>query len=852
MSRRIFFIIAFILGMMSTSAASLPEELSGNISDAETGEPISGVIVQASNSAGKAIAFASSNATGFFSIKVNPEIDSISFRRIGYEAIKLPVSYVFNNGVRMATKATQLNDVIVQAPDIYAKGDTLVFNVARYANAKDNAIIDVIKRLPGIKVEDDGTIKYQGKPINKFYIDGNDFIGGQYGLATENISHEDVKSVEVMENHQPVKALEGIEFPEEAGINLKLKDDARSRWVGVTNTAAGTEPFLYDASLYAMRIASKVQNIVTLRGGNTGWNPASQITEHDFNDMFSADYVENLFPEYISADIIASPLTEKRTRDNRSWIGNTISAWKRGDNSMRFKLNYSGDRLDYKSSLMTGYFNPEIPDFLQQNSLRTQRHDLSAQFNSEINRHGYFLKDKFTANAGWNNSNSVITGSMNLDQNVKRHRISLTNDLKLVKRNDKKLFELVSRNSFVHSPNRLSISGKDDVIQNLGTTDFRSTTESQYGKLTRFWKFYLNGGIDLNYHRMHTKLSGMGNYDNHGTDNAFLANIYAAPQVDYHRNNWHASIKSALRWIHQTIGSSRDYLNIMPRLSVRKKTSAKSEFSSTLAYSLNPPQAYLSVSTPVLADYRNLFIGKSNGKYSHDFSIGFSYNYRNPLTAVFLNASAAYNFRHSSLMSNQLFIDDIIISTFADRISDNDTWHFHGGVSKGLAHSKMVVGCDFNASISSAASMRDSALNRYEQFIADFKPYFRGSILRWLSLNYEANYRLSELKIAGICNVHHSFNQNLHATVIPDDNLQFTVGAEHLLTRFPEGNTDNIILVDASAVWKFNGKMRLSLSAQNLLDKRRYEYMTYGTLSYSEHKFRLHPRNILLALQIRF
>ncbi len=92
MSGRIFFMIAFILGMMSTSAASLPEELSGNISDAETGEPISGVIVQASNSAGKAIAFASSNATGFFSIKVNPEIDSISFRRIGYEAIKLPVS----------------------------------------------------------------------------------------------------------------------------------------------------------------------------------------------------------------------------------------------------------------------------------------------------------------------------------------------------------------------------------------------------------------------------------------------------------------------------------------------------------------------------------------------------------------------------------------------------------------------------------------------------------------------------------------------------------------------------------------------------------------------------------------
>lgn len=852
MSRRTFFMIAIILGMMSTSAASLPEELSGTISDAETGEPISGVVVQALNSEGRAIAFASSNATGIFSIKTNPGIDSISFRRIGYETIKLPVSYRFSDGVRMATKTTQLNDVIVQAPDIYAKGDTLVFNVARYADAKDNAIIDVIKRLPGIKVEEDGTIKYQGKPINKFYIDGNDFIGGQYGLATENISHEDVKSVEVMENHQPVKALEGIEFPEEAGINLKLKDDARSRWVGVANTAAGIEPLLYDASLYAMRIASKAQNIVTFRGGNTGWNPASQITEHDFNDMFSADYVENLFPEYISADIISFPLTEKRTRDNRSWIGNTISAWRRGDNSMRFKLNYAGERLDYKSSLKTGYFSHEIPDFLQRNSLHTQKHDLSAQFNSEINRHGYFLKDKFTASATWDNSNSVITGSMNLDQYVKRRSISIANDLKLVKRNDKKLFELVSRNSLVHSPNRLSIARGNDAIQNLGITDFRSTTESKYGKLTRFWKSYINGGIDFNYHRIHTKLSGMGDYDNHNTINAFISDAYATPQVDYNRNNWHVSIKSALRWRHQNIGSRHDYLNIVPRLSVRKKTSAKSEFSSTLTYSLNSPQVYLDVSAPILSDYRNLFIGKSNGKYSHNFSAGFSYSYRNPLNSIFFNASAAYNFRHSSLMSNQLFIDDMIISTFTDRGSDNGTWHFIGGVSKGLAHSKMVVGCNFNTSISSATSMRDNALNRYEQFTADFKPYFRGSILRWLSLNYEASYLLSKLKIAGIRNAHHSFNQNLHVTVMPDDKLQFTVGAEHLLTHFPEGDTENLILIDASAVWKLNSKMRLSLTAQNLLNSRHYEYMTYGTLSYSEHSFHLRPRNILLSLQFRF
>ena len=234
MIRYSFFILCVLLGLLSASAAD-QGELRGKVVDAGSGESIAGCIVKSKG------AFTSTGKDGRFAISPKEGADSISFRFMGYESRSLPVTADFSN-VTLRPKATQLRDVIVEAPDIYARGDTLVFNVAKYANAKDNAIIDVIKRLPGIKVKDDGTIEYQGKPINKFYIDGNDFVGGQYGLATDNISHKDVASVEVMENHQPVKALEGIEFPEEAGINLKLKEGARSRWVGVGQAAAGVLP----------------------------------------------------------------------------------------------------------------------------------------------------------------------------------------------------------------------------------------------------------------------------------------------------------------------------------------------------------------------------------------------------------------------------------------------------------------------------------------------------------------------------------------------------------------------------------------------------------------------------------
>lgn len=844
MKRYGFFILCFFLGLLSVSAAD-SGELRGRVIDADTDEPIVGCIVKSKGS------FASTDNEGRFIISPKAGADSISFRLMGYESLSLPVTADFSC-VRLVPKATQLNDVIVVAPDIYARGDTLVFNVAKYANVKDNAIIDVIRRLPGIKVEEDGTIKYQGKPINKFYLDGNDFIGGQYGLATNNISHKDVASVEVMENHQPVKALEGIEFPEEAGINLKLKEDARSRWVGVAQAAAGIQPFLYDGSLYTMRIAPKNQNIVTLKADNTGWNPTNEIREHDFDEMFSSDYISTLWHGYIFADIVNAPLTEKRSRDNQSWLANAITAWKSGDTSMRLKLNYLGDRLDYNSGMIIDYFSSQIPQFVQNNSQRIQTHDLSAQFFSQTNKRGYFLKDKFTLAGVWNNSNSEITGSFDLAQRVSRKSISANNDLKLVKRNEKKLFTLISRNIFDHHPDRLIVIGDENAEQSLGTTNIRSTTETKFGKMTRFWKYYISCGLDLDFHRMSGTLCGLGEFDNTGIHEAFLSNLYATPQVDYERGGWRGSLRLPLKWLHYSIEGQHDYINASPRLYIKRQLTAKSDISASAVYSLGSPQPYLNISVPVLSDYRNLFIAENPDKYSHNVATTLSYRYRNPLKSLFFNLSATYNHYRSSLMSNQLFIGDFIVSTYTDILNNSDYWYGKGGFSKGLSHSKMVVGYDIDASFAKATAMRDNEVIPYQQIAAGVKPYFKGSITRWLSANYEASYGFSKLRINNITNSSHNFRQNFFTTIIPNDYVQFTIGAEHYLTRFPEGNSANLVLLDASAVCRLNRKVRLSLTANNLLNCRSYRYINYGTLSRSEHYFRIRQRSILATLQYRF
>ncbi|MDE6268775.1 MAG: carboxypeptidase-like regulatory domain-containing protein [Muribaculaceae bacterium] len=872
---RIFLIILCILLSRLSLSAVEAGEVRGRVIDAETEEPVIGAVVRTKG------AFTSTDADGRFVIAPKAGADSISFRCLGYRTLSLPLSADLS-AVRLSRKETRLRDVIVEAPDIYARGDTLVFNVERYATATDNAIIDIIKRLPGIKVEEDGTIKYQGKPISKFYLDGNDFLGGQYGLATNNISHKDVKSVEVLENHQPVKALEGIEFPEEAGINLTLKDGAKGRWMGVANASAGIPPALLSGSIYTIRMAPKVQNVFTLKADNTGWNPANEIREHEFGDVFSSGYSQSFYwQDYISADRVVSPLAEKRTRDNLSWLGSSITGWKKGDTSMRLKLNYMADRLDYTSEVRTDYLSAEIPDFVQHNALRTQQHDLSAQFNAEVNRRDLYLKDKLTVAGVWEDSRSLITGSFDLTQRVARRTFSAVNDLKLVRRNDKRLFSISSRNAFSHCPDRLAVAAEADALQTVSTTDFRSTTETQFGRFSRFWKYYLTAGLDFDAHRMASSLSGVQPFDDSATFHAIVSDLCAIPQVDYDRNGWRASLRMQMRWIHQSVRTSRDYLNLIPRVSLTRQLTAKSELSASLDFRLSSPQPSLELDVPILSDYRNLYLAVATDRYSQATSSSIAWRYRNPLRALFLNASASFNYRRDALMSSQQFVGDFIITTFARRLSSARTWTLNAGVSKGLGHSRMVVGCDFSSSLSRASSMRDGSVIPFRQLSVGVKPYFKGSLRRWLSIHYEASYDYSRLSLdspvddspngsgerAGILRSgnksdnpgtgdrssgYSSLRQNFYATLIPSDPISFTFGIEHYFTRFPEGNSTNLILADFATAWRISNKVRLTLTLNNLFDQRNYQYISYGTLSRSEFSFRILPSRLLLSAQVRF
>ena len=214
--------ITYLLCLFVTAIAVAQVNVSGTVVDKDSNEPLTGASVIVKGADGKIKKYATSKGDGGFAMSLPSvagcrlEVSMMSFAKqsIPLDSVSFPIT------VQLEPGTTLLKEVTVKADRIHEQGDTITYNVGSFAQQQDRSIGDVLKRMPGINVEQSGKIQYQGEDINKFYIEGSDLLGGKYGIATNGISHEDVGAVEVMENHQPMQVLSGISFSDKAAINL--------------------------------------------------------------------------------------------------------------------------------------------------------------------------------------------------------------------------------------------------------------------------------------------------------------------------------------------------------------------------------------------------------------------------------------------------------------------------------------------------------------------------------------------------------------------------------------------------------------------------------------------------------
>ena len=146
--------------------------------------------------------------------------------------------------VEVSDKNKVLEEVVVmaEAPPITLIGDTVQYNAGSFKTKPNSVVEDLLKKMPGIQVEKDGTVKAQGQTVNKILVDGKEFFGNDPKIATKNLPADAVDKVQVYDKQSDMAQLTGFDDGNsEKTINLKLKKDKKKGVFGKINAGGGTE-----------------------------------------------------------------------------------------------------------------------------------------------------------------------------------------------------------------------------------------------------------------------------------------------------------------------------------------------------------------------------------------------------------------------------------------------------------------------------------------------------------------------------------------------------------------------------------------------------------------------------------
>ena len=859
---RTVFLILSILCLSFCVFATKQNIVSGLVVDKETNELLVGASVIVKDADGKIKKFASSKADGGFSITVPSvngcrlEVTMMSFAKqsIPLDSVSFPLT------VYMEPGTTLLKEVTVKADRIREQGDTITYNVGSFTQQQDRSIGDVLKRMPGIDVANNGKIQYQGEDINKFYIEGSDLLGGKYGIATNGISHEDVGAVEVMENHQPMQVLSGISFSDKAAINLKLKNKAKATWTFHGDAGGGwswqPEGAIWDGELFAMAVMPGFQNITTLRTNNTGENLSSSSTD------FFADRRQAGLSRYVGVGLPGVPsLSDKRTLFNRSFLVSTNSLWKLKNGEFKANIDYSFNRVTADASNITTYFLDDGNRIITENrNGKEHSHSLSGKFIYELNQKTAFINNTLQTNIDWNDVSLATTGSIPNGQSTDLPDYYVSNKFKMIKRfKGKHLVTFQSVNEWESLPQTLNLDMNDEQFrQHISDHAFYTHESAAYAFNIQGVTLSLEGGIKGYLRSMDSQLPELPEELPGLTENVVNTNyltVYATPKFEYWVRRVNLSLNLPVSYAHYNFDkaiTNRDEVYFSPSLSFNWKPNNR--FSGTLRGGLGRSPMNLNLIHPglIMTNYRTLKSGVDDFYNSSSQNVSASVNYKHTRHGLFANGMVMHSWSHVPYTMAQQLYGDYVVYSYADAKNDGKTLMAMGNVGKTLDF--MRGSCNINGSFSRSESHLLSQQQSVNSVSTGWSVggKINGNPCRWFSFDYRIDYSDSRLTMNGMSESWLSTMENeLSLTFIPHQKWQWTVSGEHYRNELTEHNYKNIVMLDTKLTFQLNKKIEIAASLTNILNKRSYNYTTYSQLSSFESQRQLRGRQLLFLITIR-
>lgn len=300
------------------------------------------------------IGYTFSAENGHFQIEINTQHNELLLlaKHLSYgEQSRIIINKNQFLTIALNGKVIEIPAVKINSSTHSIKGDTLTYILNAFANSKDRTLSDVLKKLPGVDVDANGAIKYNGRYINKFYVEGKDLMESRYGVITNTLPNTVIESVEILQNHQPLKILEGKTLSHETAFNIKLKKNITLS--GRAEITTGGSPLLWGAKITPMLFAKNNQSIFDIKANNIGDDLLESYESIVIGNKASSDITKYVSTgEILKLNTPRVPELDKtKYFNNKSFLisANTLKQYK---NNWEIKFNIDTWRQSEKKMVL--------------------------------------------------------------------------------------------------------------------------------------------------------------------------------------------------------------------------------------------------------------------------------------------------------------------------------------------------------------------------------------------------------------------------------------------------------------------------------------------------------------------
>ena len=240
-------LLTVVLVMATTTFAQ--RTVTGKVVEQDTQE----AVIQATAallSGEKVVANAVTNAEGGFSIKA-PRDGSYTLQvtYVGFKTYTKKITIKDGKDYRAGTISIEPDAIMLKGATVTAhaskvtlKADTFVYNANAFRTPEGSVVEELVKRLPGAEVSDDGTIKINGKEVKKILVDGKEFMTGDTKTAIKNLPTNIIDRIKAYDQQSDLARVSGIQDGEEQTVlDFGIKQGMNKGVMVNADLAAGTE-----------------------------------------------------------------------------------------------------------------------------------------------------------------------------------------------------------------------------------------------------------------------------------------------------------------------------------------------------------------------------------------------------------------------------------------------------------------------------------------------------------------------------------------------------------------------------------------------------------------------------------